>query len=109
MTTEPADYSVQPEDQEWLRHQVEALTFGDVIKSHRLCEEWTQTETAQKLGIPKQLLSAYERGLKLPSISKACQMASVLGMVPEMAIILVVNDQLRSENLPFQISLERVS
>lgn len=93
------------EDQDWLRQQQDALTFAAALKAHRLCEAWTQEAAAKKLGISKQMLNAYEKGHKLPSEKKAYEMAETLGMVPGMAVLLVINDRLRSDNLPLKVSL----
>jgi transcriptional regulator with XRE-family HTH domain len=85
--------------------QIAGLSFGQRIKAHRLCEEWTQEEIAQKLGISTQLLSAYETGRKLPTPKKAYEMAEQLGMLPQAAVLAVLNDQLRQDNLPLQVEL----
>ena len=103
MTTEPADYNIYPEDQEWLRKEEEALTFADILRSHRLCEEWTQEQAARKLGITKQMLSAYENGHKIPSAKRAYEIGERLGIVPGLAVIHALNDQLREDALPIKI------
>ena len=105
MTIEPDKPEIYAEDQIWLDAQIAGLTFGHCLKAHRLCESWTQDETAQKLGISKQLLSAYETGRKLPTPKKAYEMAEKLGMLPQAAVIAVLNDQLRQDNLPLQVEL----
>ncbi len=55
MTTEPDKPEIYPEDQAWLEAQLADLTFGRCLKAHRLCEAWTQEQTATRLGISKQL------------------------------------------------------
>jgi transcriptional regulator with XRE-family HTH domain len=104
MTTEPNN-DIYPEDQEWLQAQIRELTFAEVLKAHRLCQEWTQEEAAKRLGISKQLVSAYEKGNKIPEPAQAYRIGKALGMVPEMAVIYAVNDALRRENLPLQVAL----
>lgn len=43
------------------------VDFGNVLKTQRLKEGMTQAQLAQKLGVTKSVISAYETGLRLPS------------------------------------------
>ena len=43
------------------------VDFGNVLKTLRLKEKMTQAQLAQKLGLTKSVISAYETGLRLPS------------------------------------------
>ena len=43
------------------------VDFGNTIKTLRLRENMTQAQLAQKLGLTKSVISAYETGLRLPS------------------------------------------
>lgn len=43
------------------------VDFGSVLKKLRLKENMTQAHLAQKLGVTKSVISAYETGLRLPS------------------------------------------
>ena len=43
------------------------VDFGNVLKTQRLKKEMTQAQLAQKLGVTKSVISAYETGLRLPS------------------------------------------
>lgn len=43
------------------------VNFGYNLKTLRLREGMTQANLAQKLGITKSVISAYETGLRLPS------------------------------------------
>lgn len=43
------------------------VDFGNTLKTLRLRENMTQAQLAQKLGLPKSVISAYETGLRLPS------------------------------------------
>jgi len=103
MTINPRD--VDPEEQQWFRQQVAALTYGEALKAHRMCEGWSQAEAAQRLGISKQLLSSYETGRNTPSLRKAFEMAQVLSMSPEVSVLLVINDQLRSLAIPLKVQV----
>jgi DNA-binding XRE family transcriptional regulator len=80
------------------------MTFGRAIWSFRKCEDLTQTDVAKQLGISKQMLSAYERGKKLPSLKLAYKMATLLQLNVDLALMLVINDQLREAELPMQVT-----
>lgn len=43
------------------------VNFGCTLKTLRLRENITQAQLAQKLGLTKSVISAYETGLRLPS------------------------------------------
>lgn len=43
------------------------VDFGNTLKSLRLRKKYTQSQLAQKLGLTKSVISAYETGLRLPS------------------------------------------
>ena len=43
------------------------VDFGNTLKTLRLREDMTQAQLAQKLGLTKSVISAYETGLRLPS------------------------------------------
>ena len=43
------------------------VDFGNILKTLRLKGNMTQAQLAQKLGITKSVISAYETGLRLPS------------------------------------------
>lgn len=43
------------------------VDLGNVLKRLRLKENMTQSQLAQKLGLTKSVISAYETGLRLPS------------------------------------------
>ena len=43
------------------------IDFGNILKTLRLKEDMTQARLAQKLGVTKSVISAYETGLRMPS------------------------------------------
>lgn len=43
------------------------VDFGNTLKMLRVREQMTQLQLAQKLGLTKSVISAYETGLRLPS------------------------------------------
>lgn len=48
----------------WLRHQ----------------REWNQAELGQRIGVGRKQVSAYERGVQLPSTAKLVRLAEVFGV-----------------------------
>lgn len=43
------------------------VDFGNTLKTLRLQHNMTQAQLAQKLGLTKSVISAYETGLRMPS------------------------------------------
>ena len=43
------------------------VDFGNTLKTLRVKKNMTQAQLAQKLGLTKSVISAYETGLRLPS------------------------------------------
>lgn len=85
------------------------LTFAKVLSSHRLCEEMTQAQMAEILGITKQSLCDLEKGRRIPSPSRAASIAKKLHMLPETFIRLALQDQLRQEKMYYNVILEKSS
>ncbi len=104
MTTEKNN-DIKASDQKWMDAQLLEVTFGRTLNAHRLCQEWTQQDVANKLGISKQMYSAYENDQKLPSPKKAYEIAEALGILPEMLVLKVINAQLKRDNLGIQVSI----
>lgn len=53
------------------------VDFGNVLKALRLKENMTQAALAQKLGLTKSVISAYETGLRLPSYDVLIHIAKI--------------------------------
>lgn len=53
------------------------VDFGNVLKTLRLRENMTQAQLAQKLGLTKSVISAYETGLRLPSYDILIHIAKI--------------------------------
>ena len=43
------------------------VDFGNILQTLRLRKDMTQAQLANKLGLTKSVISAYETGLRLPS------------------------------------------
>ena len=85
------------------------LTFGGMFKAYREGEGLTQVEMAKQLKISKQALNDIESGRKIPSIRRALVLAQKIDVIPEIAIELIMQDQLYREhlNLTVKISLKQ--
>lgn len=56
---------------------LEMVDFGNRLKTLRLKENLTQAQLAQKLGLTKSVISAYETGLRLPSYDILIHIAQI--------------------------------
>lgn len=70
------------------------VDFGNILKTLRLKKNMTQAQLAQKLGLTKSVISAYENGLRLPSYDILINIAKIynvstdylLGLEPKQEI-----------------------
>ena len=53
------------------------VDFGSTLKTLRSKENMTQAQLAQKLGLTKSVISAYETGLRLPSYDILIHIAQI--------------------------------
>lgn len=53
------------------------VDFGSALKTLRLKTNMTQSQLAQKLGLTKSVISAYETGLRLPSYDILIHIAKI--------------------------------
>lgn len=53
------------------------VDFGNVLKTLRFKANMTQAQLAQKLGLTKSVISAYETGLRLPSYDILIHIAKI--------------------------------
>lgn len=56
------------------------VDFGSTLKAQRLSKGMTQAQLAQKLGITKSVISAYETGLRLPSYDVLIHIARIFNV-----------------------------
>ncbi|HWU44961.1 MAG TPA: helix-turn-helix transcriptional regulator [Bdellovibrio sp.] len=90
-----------------IQKQHGVLTFARLLKSHRLGEELTQVEMAKKLRLSKQSLNDLEQGRKIPSIRRAVQIARKIGLLEDLLVQLVLQDQIRREKLPLIVTVRK--
>ena len=90
-----------------IEKQFGPLTFGKLLKSHRLGEELTQVEMAKQLKMSKQSLNDLEHGRKIPSIRRAVEIAGKMGVMEELVVQLVLQDHVRREKLSFTVTVSK--
>jgi len=91
----------------WIQEMIEAVTFAGMLRNCRQCEGWTQQETADKLGIKKQTLSSYERGIRQPSIKQAKRFGEIFGM--EQAFVSqYLRDEIKESGMDIEIKMNVV-
>ena len=100
MNTKKAKYGIKELEKDFGK-----LTFAKALLTYRLCEEMTQVEMAKKLKISKQALCDLEKGRRVPSLGRAAKIARKLGMFRESFVQLVIVDQLRKENLNYDVEI----
>jgi DNA-binding XRE family transcriptional regulator len=81
------------------------LTFARLLKAHRLGEELSQVELAKILGMSKQSLNDLENGRKIPSIKRGLQIAKKINVIPELAVQVILQDQVDREHLKLKVSV----
>lgn len=82
-----------------------ALSFGEILRSHRLSEELSQIEFAKKLHLSPANLCDLEKGRKIPSPLRATKIAKNLGLAAAFLIQVALQDALRLEKLDFKVSV----
>ena len=82
------------------------LTFGGLLRAHRLSEEESQVSMAKQLGLSKQNLNDMENGRRLPSLRKAVSIARKIGQLERLLVQLVLQDQIDRENLKYKVSID---
>ncbi len=82
------------------------LTFGRLLKSHRLGEEMSQVQMAKLLKISKQSLNDLESGRAIPSIARASEVAKKIGLMEATLVELAIQDQIRREKLNLVVKVE---
>lgn len=56
------------------------MKFGEKIMTHRLKNNLTQSELAEKIGVTQFIISCYERGFKIPNFDTAKRLAKTLNV-----------------------------
>lgn len=59
------------------------VDFGNRLKTLRLRENMSQAQLAQKLGLTKSVISAYETGIRLPSYDVLIHIAKIFNVTTD--------------------------
>ncbi|WP_413557468.1 helix-turn-helix domain-containing protein [Bdellovibrio sp. HCB209] len=82
------------------------LTVSKLLVAHRESNDLTQAEVAKKLGVSIPHLSQLERGHKFLSPERAYAFAKKLGLMPEVFVMISIQDQLTRAKLPLKVKIE---
>jgi transcriptional regulator with XRE-family HTH domain len=85
------------------------VSFGELIRSMRLCDEISQSDMARRLGISKQHLSAIENQRKAVSPVRAAKFAEVLGYPVDQFVIAAIEDELREAGIAIHFDLRKAA
>lgn len=82
------------------------LSLGSLLEAHRLGEEWTLKEMAEKLKISAQNLSDIEKGRKGVSPERAAKFAKALGLSKEQFVRLALQGLVDEAGLKMKVKIE---
>lgn len=85
------------------------ISFGEMINSFRLANEYSQVALAEMLGISKQELCNIEKGRKIVSVERAKAFAEALGMPPKTFAKYALQDQLNSAGIEGEVEINEVA
>jgi transcriptional regulator with XRE-family HTH domain len=85
------------------------VTFGKLLKSHRLGLRLTQVQMAKTLGILKQELCNIEKGHKIISPERAKKFAEILGFSPQIFVKYAIQDQLAKIGITTEIEFKKAA
>jgi transcriptional regulator with XRE-family HTH domain len=81
------------------------LTFGELLKSFRVCDEISQMDFAKRLGVSPANLCDLEKGRKIPSAKRAAFVAKQLGLPEALLIQVALQDELRKSKLKYKVTV----
>jgi len=82
------------------------ISFGQLLESHRVCDEISQAELARKMGISRAHLCDIEKGRRLVSAERAAKFAKALGYPVSSFVTAALEDQLRKAGLKMRVSID---
>lgn len=88
-----------------LEKEIGGLTFGKLLEAYRKSEELSQKEFAQLLGISQSSLCDLEKGRKIPSPSRAYNIANALGVSENLWVEVSLQDQLNEQGIELKVSI----
>lgn len=85
------------------------LTFGKLLHSIRICDEISQVQLADMVGMSRSNICDIEKDRRTVSLEKAAEFARVLGYSENQFVATIIEDQLRSAGLPFVVELKKAA
>ncbi len=82
------------------------LDLFRAIKSHRQCAEWSQQELAERLGISKQAVSKFEKGILVPSLEMVVKIADAFEVDRETFVRLLFQEMVGRAGLDYEVHVE---
>ncbi len=89
--------------------RAEPLTFGEYLRSIRMCDEISQAELARRMGISRAHICDIENNRRTVTFEKAAKFARALGYSEQQFVELVIETQLRNAGMPFFVELKRAA
>ena len=83
-----------------------SISFGQLVESHRHCDEISQAELARKMGISRAHLCDIEKGRRLVSAERAAKFAKALGYPVSSFVTAALEDQLRKAGLKMRVTID---
>jgi len=85
------------------------LTLGLFLLTIRECEEVTQKDFAEKLGITRQYLCDIEHDRRSVSLEKAAIFAKKTGYSEDQMVRLALQDFVDKAGLPYEVDIEKAA
>lgn len=82
------------------------LSFGDLLRSTRHCDDISQAELARLMHISRSHLCDIENNRRTVSLERAALFAKVLGYSEKQFVATVIEDQLRNAGMNFTVELK---
>jgi transcriptional regulator with XRE-family HTH domain len=90
----------------WAQKRLSHVSFGQMVRSLRICEELSQKELAARLGVSPQFLSNVETDRKQVGVAFARKVGEALGGFGLAVLVqLLLRDQLRREGLEAEVAV----
>ncbi len=85
------------------------LSFGQLLHSIRICDEISQSQLADMVGMSRSNICDIEKNRRTVSLERAAEFAEVLGYSQNQFVATVIEDQLREAGMPFIVELKKAA
>jgi transcriptional regulator with XRE-family HTH domain len=80
-------------------------TFGEIVKSLRVCADMSQEDLAKKLDVTRQFVCGVEKDTKIVGVRFARRIADIFGMSVDVLVEKLLQEQLRRDGLDRKVKL----